>query len=60
MSREQSDGLVDDGTAERAVGPLGGAKLKRCTYEPPTQRTPGPDRSLPGTGTQPVIDWFPI
>ena len=41
----------------RRLGPLGGAKPKRCTYELPTQRTPGPGRSLPGTGTQPLLIW---
>ena len=42
----------------RRLGPLGGAKPKRCTHELPTQRTPGPGWSLPGTGTQPVINRF--
>ena len=42
----------------RRLGPLCGAKPKRCTYDPPTQRTPGPGGSLPGTGTQPGTNWF--
>ena len=38
--------------------PLGGAKPKRCTYELLTEKTTGPGRSLPGTGTQPVTNRF--
>ena len=40
------------------LGLLGGAKPKWFTYEQPTQRTPGPGRSLPGAGTQPVTNRF--
>ena len=42
----------------RRLGPLGGAKPKRPTYELPTPPTTGPGQSLLGAGTQPVADWF--
>ena len=42
----------------RRLGHLGGAKPKRPTFELPTAPTPGTARSLPGAGTQPVIDRF--
>ena len=43
---------------QRRLGPPGGAKPKGCRYELPTQQTPGPGRSLPSTGTQPVTNRF--
>ena len=45
--------MRDPGQTGR-LGPLSGAKPKRPRFELPIRQTPGPCRSPPGAGTQPV------